>query len=106
MTNPIPIQLKQKPTIPNRATALNDAISQEVRHRWPMQRAEEICAIAYVLRGWSLAIDKTLTEDQRAFVEREAKHFAHRAFSARAEPEDQAVNAEGETVDRVQAPGD
>ena len=106
MTNPIPIQLKQKPTILNRATALNDALSQEIRHRWPMQRSDEICAIAYVLRGWSLAIDRTLTEDQRAYVERMALDFAHKAFAAREEPEDQAVDDEGQTVDRVEAPGD
>ena len=105
MTTPIQLSLKQKPTILNRADAMNDAVSQEIRHRWPMERSDEIVAIAYVLRGWSLCIDATLNEDQKKHVERKAKDFAH-AYEHSADPENQAVDVNGQTVDRVKAPGD
>lgn len=104
MAEPIIVRLNNKPTIGNRATAMSDAVAQEIRHRWDMPRDEEKVAIAFVLKGWFLALERTLNDEAKRYVDVHAQRFADEVH--RDKPEDDAVNANGETIDRVHAPED
>lgn len=105
MSEPIAIKLNTKPTIQNRATAMFDAMAQEIRHQWPMDRAANRIGCLIAIEGWALAIRRHLRPDELAFVNRKAMEVAFEL--GREKPaEDEAVNSEGQTIDRIHAEQD